>query len=190
MTQTHLFTDAPNDLSTGASPVASNPALDKKPSKAIYVNLKLVKLLEDAIGQGMNEYETLPPRKELLDDVVSQMIKALYVGNDELPYFYYKGHVSGKDSNYKWFDSEIVDIIQQLPGIRNKGAWVDALLLMYLYGERAKGYITTLRRIQPRQLTSSEIRELRLLAEMPAAEDVESTFDPTTFEGEIPGPTI
>lgn len=158
-------------------------------TKAIYVNQKIVDTLKSAIRQDAEPFDELPSTRVLLDDVVSQMIDSFnFDGTTWVPYYYYKGHVNGKEQNYCWYDSEIVRRIHANEQVKNKGAWVEALLLFYLKGEGAFKDLTLSRKIKPRRISEIEIRKIREhQAGMPAAKDVQSKFDPTTFTGEIPG---
>lgn len=143
---------------------------------AILVSSQLVKELRSALRKNANSIDKLPSDRELLNEVVSQMIPAMN-GN----YLYSKVRID-KENSYSWFDSEVARKVSAQAGIADKGRFVNACIIAYIWGDVgvAKWCVPS-RLIRPRALTNEEILRIRnKAAEIADAKDVDSGFEPTT----------
>lgn len=153
------------------------PQIPSDTSKnAIWVSRSLVDCLRSALKRKASPLDILPSDREILDQVVPQMIKAMTTP------VYYAGRRDIQNNGYKWFNSEVVTYVQSLNILVDKGRFVDACIIGYLYGGKglAKWCVGS-KVIRPRVLGQGEISQIsKTAAEIAAAKDTDSSFLPTT----------
>lgn len=139
---------------------------------AIYVNRKLLLKLRSALSKGMSPFDKLPPDRDIIDAVVAQMFKCL---KDNPVY----SALPEDPEPYKYFGSQYSAYISGLE-LRDKGRFVDACIIAYLYGEAGvQRFCIAGRVIRPRQLEEGKRRRIeQAAAEIAASKDVDSLFEP------------
>lgn len=159
--------------------IANSP--DSSANSAIMVSRSLLAQLRSALSVKAKSIDRLPSDREILDFVVSQMVKAF-----DSP-VYYAGKRDMPTQGYKWFNSEICKGIQNSEEIVDKGRFVDACIIGYLWGgEGLKKWCVPSRLIRPRVLGAQEkIIIEKASAEIAAAKDTDSNFLPTTHTAEL-----
>lgn len=157
-------------------PKGDSTALQSE-NTAIYVNKKLLVTLRSALKRGASRYDILPSDRNLIDAVVREMSKHI-IANPV-----YSKVVPGKDDSYKWFDSDVQRQIAGLEAIKNKGRFVDACIIAYVYGEVGmEQYCVGSRVIYPQKLDQDKLRRIANQAAVIAdSKSVESVFVPTTL---------
>lgn len=138
---------------------------------AILVNKELVGKLRSALRINKSPLDKLASNRDIISNVLLQM--------RGVPNVYSK--VQPKEV-YKFFDSEIAREIQSDDSIVDKGRYVDAMIIAYLYGPEGIGrYCVGSRVIRPSKLDPGKLARIRSkAAEIAAVESVDSAFVPGT----------
>jgi len=158
-----------------------NPSSSNTSENAIILSKTIVAGLRTAVAKDAGPLDEVGSPREMLDDVVQQMIDCYYYQGSTQPFVYYGGPHEG--DTYKWFKSDVARNIQACEQCKDKGRFVEAMVLLYLMGDAATQYLVSSRRVRPQSLSDSQEEEIRnALAAMPAAKDCVSTFIPTTHK--------
>lgn len=154
-------------------------------NNAILLNRELVELLRTSVASNAGPFDFIPERRALVDEVCREMMDRYYPNNGAQSFqpVYYTG---SKGETYKWFDSEWAKYIQGLGAIKDKGRFVEALIVLYLYlpdSDMVNNYITCGRRLRlPRLSDEKASRIAQRLPEIGALKEVDSQFEPATLQ--------
>lgn len=145
---------------------------------AILLDKKFVDRLMSAISKGASSIDKMPSKRSVIDFVVSKTTSA-YGGN----FIYYSGTRDMSDS-YKYFGSEISTWVSSNDEIKDKGRFVEACIITYLFGERGmESMCKSSKEIRPRDYDQQKRAGIaRKAAEIADAKDVVSGFVPTTHQ--------
>lgn len=145
---------------------------------AIWVSRNLVADLRSALRTKASTIDDIPSDREILDNVVLQMVKIMAPN-----FVYYVGRRNIDANGYRWFDSEVARRIHEEPLIKDKGRFVDACIIGYLYGGRGiQKFCRSSRIIRPRVIAAQESTQIsKTAAAIAAAKDTDSKFLPTTL---------
>lgn len=144
---------------------------------ATYVNKKLLVNLRSALKKGANNFDSLPSDREIIDHVVREMSRVL------IPNPIYSKVVPGVDDRYKYFDSDVHRAVVSSEGIKDKGRFIDACIIAYLFGEVGiSKWCVSGRVIYPQKLDQNKLHRIATsAAAIAAANSVESVFEPLTL---------
>jgi hypothetical protein len=145
-----------------------------KGGNGIAVNAKLVADLRTAVKKDGRAIDKLASDRELIEGVVAQMYPIL--GPNPV---YCKG---GRPEQYQWFDTEHSRKIQAREDLADKGRFVDACIIAWLWGKPGiQKFCISSRVLRPRQLTPQEMAVIsQTSAEIAAAKDEDKPHVPVT----------
>lgn len=101
--------------------------VDTPENKAILVNKELLIAARNELKARLPDDHILPKNRDLLNRVVQEMGDHVVGVYSKVP----------RRELYKWFDSDVAKLVQSRDDIKDKGRFVDACLLAYVYGEEA-----------------------------------------------------
>lgn len=128
-----------------------------------------------AINKNLNLVDIPCSKRDAIDQIVNQVGEELC--KDPV---YSKFGLERDGTNYKYFGSDMSHWVSRNDDLRDKGRFVNACIVYYLYGsEGLKKLCARPNKIRPRDLTAQDKLIIETtLAEMPAAKGVESSFVP------------
>lgn len=97
-----------------------------KERNAIVVNKKLLDVLRKKLSKELGQFDFLPDNSNLLSAIVREMFDTVQGVYSRL--------VPPPEHQYKWYGTDVVAEIQSMDDIRDKGRFVDACMIAYLFG--------------------------------------------------------
>lgn len=145
-------------------------------SNGFLLNKQLVKKLRSVVTRGKRPIDKVCSDRDLIDHVVAEMYQIW----KEHPI--YCTTVPEKDATYTWFNASSYEAVRDDESIVDKGRFVDACIIAYIYGtDGVAKWCTSSRVVYPKQLDHQKLLRLQnQAAEMADAKCVDSEFIPCT----------
>lgn len=145
-------------------------------SNAFLLSKQLISRLRSAVTRGKDPIDKLCSDRDLVERVVAQTYPMLKL----TPVYYKQVPVEGQ--TYKWFNTSHCDLIRDDESIVDKGRFVDACIIAYLFGpEGLTKWCVSSRIVYPKQLEDEKLARIaKRAAEIAVTKCVDSKFIPGT----------